>query len=425
MPLPVRLAAPVLLLSALSVGALEYNVTAVHQTEYTDNIQQTNANVQEELIHKPGLGLAVSHEGSAVVADISYDARRRIYTNDTFEDEDVLTGAANLSWHVLPDRMTLFAGNTRSEVLVNSQRADTPANRAEVNTSQVGLDVTLPTFGSQTLLLGGVASRDKSIGRNNDVSRKSGTASYVVPLTAARTLTVNAEGSEVDFEFADEQDSTITSATIGFEHAGTSVSYTLSAGYGVVDRHTSNVADADGIVGDATLTWDFTESTNLVLRAGRNFDDQTSDALAGTAGFGQNPNQDTRRNGVFQETEASMEFTTVVGPNQISLTAAVVELDYDTLDVVETQTNLELNVERLISQTITGEFFARRAHIDFYDGVQESEELNVGGRINFERWRNLRLSVSTIYEEVDSDLRQPFWELSFFLDATYVILGGQ
>ncbi|MEQ8783481.1 MAG: hypothetical protein RIE06_27785 [Roseibium album] len=394
--------AAVFTLFSLPAESLDASVVASYTAEYTDNTARLTDNETAELIHRPGVLGALSHDGDSVTASLNYQVERRIHEKSIFSDETIGTGSGLFEWRAVPDRLALYATNSRTDTTIDARGQDTPDNRQTLEYTSAGADLTLDSVSNHQVVFGYKFGRTSTEETRTDSNRHIGTMEYVVPLSGISQLGLLGTLSDVDFDNPLAPDYRSRSGELQFSSGTRKLQYGISAGYQTIDRDL-NRETIDGFVGAANAMYRFSENTALALDASRNIQD-TFDSGAREFTVTENglPNR-TDTNEVYTEDSFGLSLATQRGRTQLNFGAFYSERDYEDLALNEDRSGLTFGAARQVS---------RKSTIGIDAGLEDREFVDLGEDETFLRgsvfflyapWRALSLQLTVAYNERDSN----------------------
>src|SRR5688572_5990034 len=105
---------------------------------YSDNIDLSEDDQVEESALIPHFQFDYVHEGSAVGVQLRGAVERRFYINDRYPDETRGEFAGQLSWMILPERLSFVVEDYLSEEPINFRDGRYPGNLQSVNALIMG-----------------------------------------------------------------------------------------------------------------------------------------------------------------------------------------------------------------------------------------------------------------------------------------------
>lgn len=413
------------LLSAAPTWAVEWNLAINHTAEYTTNTARTSDNEIEEWIHQPGFSVGAVHEGPNLEFSGDYDFTRRIYEEDLFDDENITTGSAELLWHVVPERLDFVVRNSRTESARRSIEAITQDNRQVVSTTEFGPTLRFRTRGSDEFQLAYLYS-DVNAETRTDSERHTGTARYIIALSATRSLTFEASNSQVEFDnpFAPDLDTWTGSATLS--QTGSSSELSLTGGYSTVGR-SMNRDDVDGLIFDLDFTWQAGANTAVGISGSQQLRDRSSELGTGTGDFGDSVAVNSDLNEVFTETLAEISLTRTIGRSQIGVRAFAAQEDYEDIPRDNDRTGVGLTFARDLTPLTTLRASIELGTREFDDENEEFDEVRGNVQLIWRVGRRLTFSVGAQYDDREADTlgTREYDEWIGSIGVSYTILGAR
>ena len=409
-----------LLLAGPDAWSFEALGTIDHTSEYTTNSEKVEQNGTEEWIHAPGATIDVSHNTVSLDLDGGYRYQRRIYTDSDFDNEDVTTGSASVTWRAIPKRLEFFATNYRSESTEQAIGPNNPDNRQVVSDTSAGSNLRFQPRRGDEFALGyayNVSVRDNS---NDDSQSHEGTASYRVGLSETRNVTLLGVYSDRTYDGEGVEDATSTTVTLGYGEVRDDLSIDVSAGYSEFDR--DNRDTVDGGVFNASITWRASGSTSLSLAADRAIDDQSS-TFRDREDLDDVLPENSATNETFIETRGTLTWDQQFGNNGFSLSAFASKEDYQDVDEDNETIGVSASFSRSLTPSTTFDATASFQNRKFDQQDDEQDEIRADIQVNHRIGRRLSMNLASSYEDRDADNTDSYDEWTFSVGVSFVLLG--
>jgi len=391
-----------LLLPAIPALALDATVRAFYTGEYTTNSERVPDDELEEWVHRPGASLSLGHDGAATSANANYQVTRRIHEKSRFDDETIATGSASVMWRAIPDRLNFFANNSRTDTTIDSRGPNVPDNRQTVDFSSVGSNLILDSFSNHTINLGYTYGITNSEETQTDSSRHTGTASYVVPLSPTRQVSLQGSYSDVNFDDEFSPDYESQSGTLRYTSTTRILELGMSAGYQTTKRDISR-EDVDGFIGSFNALFNLTDVTSISFDASRSIQDNFDAGARGTTSIIDDLPDRTDTNEVFTNDRFSVGADTTLGSNQIGSSIYLSRRDYENEIEDEESRGVTFSISRSLNPSTTLSLDASREYREFEDTNRDETFSRARIRYSIDRWEALGLSFSVAYTERESD----------------------
>lgn len=421
--LPGVLSLATLLTSSFTWG-VDIVATVRHTSEHTTNTARTANNDIEEWIHRPGIDLGITHEGANLELNADYNFERRFYEKDLFDDENVTTGAAVLLWHALPQRLDFVVRNTRTESTQRARDVQTQNNRQEVTYTEAGSTLRLQPRSGDELQFEYLFTDVRAEETNTDSQRHTGTARYILRMSAARGITFESSFTDIDFDnpFAPDIESWRHSVT--YRQTGANLQLSLTGGYNRFDRDLDRDT-VDGGMFNVDLGWQ-RGASRLSLSGGQQLRDNSS-RLTGATGFGEFIREDTDLNEAFTETLGRLTWSQSFGRTNLGLSVFASKEDYEDVARDSERVGVSLTLSRQLNRRTTMEARFAATNRKFDDQMQAFDEYNGSLRLTRELGRALNVSLGVVYEERngDGDAGTDFREWIYSIGIAYTVLGAR
>ena len=389
-------------LGAPGAAALEATASVSHTAEYTSNTARTETDEIGEWVHAPGVDVTLSEASTQVTLDAGYHYERRFHEEDLFDDENAVTGSAQLVWHALPQRLDLTVRNTRTESTQRSLSPNTEGNRQTVSNTDVGPTLRFRPQRNAELQLEYLYTDVDVDETPTDSQRHTGNLRYVVNLSAVRALTFGASYRDVDFDNPLAPDLQTTTGTLTLESRGSSLRYHLTGGYSLTEREQGR-DDVDGAIFDLALSWDAGAETVLELTAGRQITDQADNLFRGRLDFGDEVNEETDLNEVFTETNGQLTLRRPFGNTGVALSIGANDQDYEDVGRDNERLMASLRFDRALTRRASLNATLQASRRKFTSEDREQDEYRASLSLRRELTRRLGLGIGVHYEEWDSN----------------------
>jgi hypothetical protein len=416
-------AAGLLLLTTNAVQALDISLGVRNESTHTDNTARTADNEVDEWVHTPGTELFVEHQSQRLVVNGNYEYEKRIRSEDLFEDESVLTGTSNLTWHILPGRLDFTVANARTETTAQAQLAQNPDNQQVSMSTRAGPTLRFRTRGADEFQLQFLYTDERNEAENTDASRETATAAYVWNPGNNDRVTFSALSNTVDFEdeLAPDYDGYTTS--VQWERFGPSIDFRALAGYTAVERDLGrdDVSNTDVQLG---LAWRMTPTMTLSLDAARDLRDRSATLELGVIDFGTNTQIDSELNEVFINTRAALTWDMRLWDNRIVLGVTYDDEDYDDVFNDIERRALQFSFERRLSPRFDLLLAGFVGEENFIDAGTEFDRLSYEIALRYNPNRRLSMLFGAAHDERESDLvpDQNYEEDTYGVTIQYMLL---
>lgn len=234
-----------------SIG-IELDISTGLGLEYSDNINRSATN-EEEWTPNLSLGLNFSHDSPRIIALADAQANYLKYLNETFADELLFELGAELTWKVVPGRLSWFLQDRFLQIREDTLEPETPDNRQNTNVISTGPDLTLKLRPGDFLEFSARAGHSYFDTTSDDHQRYSGDLRWRHLLTPVMDFSTGIRVETVDF--TDEEENVDFIRTEAFlQFALESSLSTLNAEMGVIALNLEGADDEEPSL-LATLEW--------------------------------------------------------------------------------------------------------------------------------------------------------------------------
>jgi len=393
-----------LFLLSQSASAFDYTINVGYQADYTTNTARTEADEIDEIIHRPSIDTQIVHDGPSIFLEGDYQYERRIYSEDFFEDNDVVTGAGELVWHVIDQKLDLRVANTRTESTIQAFQANTPGNRQVSSETRAGPILTLPVRGADEFQLEYEFTSFDSETTDTSGDRQAAIARYILALSANRSITLELNRSEDDFDTEFAPDIESDTASLTYASLGERLELSVTAGYEKTQRSLGR-DDLGGAVGNLSAIFRFNDAQRLEFTYVNDFNDRTLVLGAGRARFGDDNNADSDLSELFEENNSTLRYVHDFGRTSMNGEINYRQLDFD--DGVprdQLSTGLSIGLDHQLSPNTNFNAQISVTKRDFQDIDRVDDELRGNARLVWQATRNIQVSTGVRFTERDSEI---------------------
>lgn len=329
------------------VYSLDTSLAARLGAEHTDNANLTSDGERSEFEQRAAVDLGLTHEGSEIQADISYQASKTKFDKGTQEDSTTFVGDASVIYEQIEKTLIWSLSNTRRNVIKDQSLNDLQDNREDRSIST----------GEVTFILrpSGVDSLETSLdysdvsyedSEQQDSDRSGASLAWRRNLSKVDSMSITGSFQDVGFE-NDANDYEYYSAGVGYSAALSKLSYDIFIGYNEQDR------DGDTLNGgsynanfnytDSGSSWDLALLQRLTDTS-RGNNNQSVSELGLTANAGATVDS-------YEITSAELKYSNSVlcGSCTLDVSFLAVEEDYNLLE----DDNVELSLFTRLSYRFT------------------------------------------------------------------------
>jgi hypothetical protein len=198
-----------------------------------------------------------------------------------------------------------------------------------------------------------------------------------------------------------------------------------SIGYTVFDR-SQQEDEVSGTTGDVRVVWNASLNTTVTASFARSIEDQSADVTAGIPAFGETFSDNTGVTTPYTLDATYLGIATRLGHNTVELTGFIDSQNYDGGTQPDQDTNgVSFGVARALRPTIRARVYANYSTVDFKEDDNQ-DNVGVGIRFDWTRWRNLTVSAGSEYTKRTSDVpAQEYKEWSGSITLMYALLTSR
>lgn len=405
------------LLVPQSALAIEVQAAAHYTAEYTSNTLRTDTDEIGEWVHVPGADISVAENTAALAMDVDYSYEHRLYTEDIWTDEDILTGLAAIEWRAIPDRMDFFVNNTRTLSTVRALQTATQDNRQTISTTEAGGRLLLQPRSADEFQIEYLFRDVHTTETSTDSQRHNGTLRYLLGLSENRTLVASGTYSDIEYEgFFPNGEYAV--ATIGYLQDSGAVELEINVGYNWYKRE--GRGDTDDPMFAGSITWEARPSTTFSLIGSRMITDAGS-ALSS----GDSASENTGINAAFEETIGTLTYTQNFGANTFTLAGYYTQQEYaEDIPLSSTVVGGRLEYRRGLTRNTTLMASADLSNGDFRDR-DDQDELRAEFRVEHRLGRSLNLNWGVRYEQREAQTTESYDDWIGSIQIYWTFWGAQ
>lgn len=206
---------------------------------YSDNVALTPVEARGDTILNAGGSLDLDHQGPADSIAVHGRGSLFHYVDNTFSDEFIGGGSALAGYQLVPQFVTWRLEDTFGQVMTDTIRPATPANRENVNVLSTGPELDLPLSTSTSMLLNARFARTVYQRTVADNDQYSGGLSVVHTFSASSSVAINLRDSHTEYSNAANDPYSIKQAYVSLASKGSRSEVTLEAGAAAFDQDKS------------------------------------------------------------------------------------------------------------------------------------------------------------------------------------------
>ena len=430
----VAVAMVVVALAVQSASALDFGGSAGYEVTYSDNLTRVK-NCPSDWEHTPFFAFQATQQSNVYQLSSQYRFEQRIYANETYPDDSIVSGTTQARVSLLPDTLDWTLSHSRQESAVNSRFANTPSNSQLTNVLATGPSLNFTLDGRTAVELSALYQDLTADRTDNDSTRWIGNAGVRRAIDANSEFGIQANHSDINFanEFGQDYRSTDVRLVYG-RSQGSRTKLDIELGAVRVeteDRLGFLPSGAPAVLseGEANFDWtgslslsrEFTRSLSGSLHAERKSSDSGSGLNArsgefpGTGGG----RSDARQSFIETSFDVGLAYT---GP-RLAARAFIVssDMDFDGVREDEKRLTFGLNGSYKLSARISLSSSASIAAVEFQEasgrdlthrlGVQvvwqPLQMLTVGAGVDWENRDGAR-AISVDYQETSASVRTAY-----------------
>jgi hypothetical protein len=188
-------------LLSLPVNAADLDWSIESAAGHTDNATRVNNGEITDTIGSIGGHIEVSGTGSRISGRLRGDGRLRSYFDDTYDDDFLGSGAADLRVKLVGEALTWSFSDAFGQVLTDTFEPSTPDNRENLNVFSTGPDLRIRLArGTEVIIRGRIEDASYENSDSVDSQQLSADIGLVRHLSSATAWSVNASSSTVDYD---------------------------------------------------------------------------------------------------------------------------------------------------------------------------------------------------------------------------------
>lgn len=244
-------------------NAAESMYSLGYRLEYSDNLRLAESNKQSGLISIPTFAYDLQHRSVNWDADLLADLRYEDYVDNTFGDRWTGVADGTLTWYIVPQRFTWVTTDYFRQVVISTTQPNNPTNQQIVNTFSTGPDV---QFRLNPVTDIAAEYRFTDIYEeltNNDSNRNNVAIRLRHRRTPLKTVSLNYEFSDVDFDDSQNIDFKRHDYFLGYESKGARTVLNIDLGASRFNR--TGARDLDGRLFRANTTYRLSRLSSAAL----------------------------------------------------------------------------------------------------------------------------------------------------------------
>ncbi|MFK7914260.1 MAG: hypothetical protein AB8B93_10125 [Pseudomonadales bacterium] len=338
---------------APSVSALELAAATELGARYNTNARRSTTSEDADVRYSPAFTLDAIHDGNGISMAANYRLERRLFQEDFFDDQDRLTGYANINWAPLVDRFDVRVTQNRAETTRQSFGRGAQDDRQIISSTEAAPRLRFQVRDSDELQLLYTYTDTHSDDEDIDNQRQSATARYRYGISQDFNLTLSATRGETEYEFegVPKIDFTTYQATIDYERGRNLV--TITGGESTFERE--GQPDTKGPIWN--VRWRSDISANSAFSAGvsRAITDRSQELLdVDSRDYEELGFTNSDLTDIFQSDIAYLEFSRSFGATNGRIRLEQAESDFERVPRDEKSQSATISATRLIRRELEG-----------------------------------------------------------------------
>lgn len=367
---------------------------------HSDNIGRTEVNEDGEGIAAAGLRFSLDRQSERLQAEAVGNLSYVDYLDNTYDSEVLGNFAGNARFALVPERFEWMAADNFGQALTDPFAPATPDNRENINYFSTGPDMTM-AFGSQTRVrLGGRYALTTYEDRPLDSDTVSGQLALIRRLSAASSISLNGQHSEVSYDTAAlNADYQQRDVFLRYDITGARTYLAVEAGYSEVEQEIA--ADSEGgLLLRLDASRRVSPSSLVTLRAGREFANSGS-AFAATQNsgiVGQQPVEGLQTAQPFTNDYLGLGWQFARNRSSFTLAATRNKQSYENASTFDqTLTSVSGQFGRNLSPQLSAALLGLYSRGDFRLPSSDYKDVTAGVSLSWRLSRTLSLSASYNY----------------------------
>ncbi|MEE4299885.1 MAG: hypothetical protein V2J24_10630 [Pseudomonadales bacterium] len=273
-PLPVFVACGLFLADMTATASPISSFSVGLEARATDNVLRAPTDERSDTIFLPEAAIGLEDRWDRIELEADYRYRARRFRRDSFPNDQIVTGTAEVGVQVVPERYRIALGHERRQTLQDPQLADTPFNQIETDLLSLTQELLVLSTPLSSLAARGVLTRASGALPADESDRATIELVFDRRIDSRTTLGVAAEFLDVDFELAVLPDFDRRSVFARLGRSGRN--WTLDLGVGQNEIRRAGFDSSSGFAGDLAFEWTPTARITARLSAARQLSDQAA-----------------------------------------------------------------------------------------------------------------------------------------------------
>lgn len=414
------------LMLGTSLAAADLDWSLESAIGHTDNATRVANNEISDEIGSIGGRIDLTRQGSRLDARLRGAGSFRTYLDDTYDDEFLGSGAAELHLGLVGDALIWAIDNTFGQVLSDAFEPSTPDNRENLNVFSTGPDLHLQV-GRTTELLVQARYEDASYqsSDNADTQRTTGNIALIRRPSPSVAWSINASTSHVEYDTSGDTDYNNQEIFVRLETTGAHQTLTADLGAGFLD---GDEQEDQGMV--MRINWMRNLSPSWRTELGaisefRNADDQFVSGVAGGSELG--GTQDVLLSGQAMRNDSAVLGLHFTRPRTtFRLLGDIGKETYPDVDGLDRDRwSLGVEASRLLTARLRATIEARHENRTNDNSANDDKTDTLGLRLDWRLGRALFLGIEGRHEDRSGETGFGYTETIYGASITYRPNSGQ
>jgi hypothetical protein len=386
---------------------------------YSDNIERVPTNESDEKIGTFGVDLMWERQTRRLESEVLVDLTYLEYFDESYDSEVVGIADAELTFGILPERLTWLFQDSFGQAQPDPFRPVTPDNRENINYFTTGPDLLLRLGNTGVLNFFGRYSSTNYEESLLDADRTAFGFTIGRNLGGRSQIALNVVSAATDFEEPTLTDYDRENAFLSYDVQVARTDLRLELGYSWLERDVGG--KTDGLLANLSIAREVSSYSTVYLELGSQFTD-ASDSLRGAIeGRAPGGPDITATSDPFENRQAEARWEFQRNRTGFTLGAAWGQDRYEEQTAIDrTRLAYEANFTRRMTPAIAFSLGAFLNDEEFDNVDLQSDELTVSARLSWRVGRTVTLALLGERVERDtSDGSNEFVENRYFLTVGY------
>lgn len=402
-----------LILDLSPAFAIDVDITTSASALLTSNSKRTAEDEIDEWIVSPELAAKVMHDGDRVGTEAEYRVIRRVFQENTYEDETVTTGSASLRTEVIPQLLDVRLTNHRTESTIRALASASPDNRQETTNTEISPTLKYPISKRHHLALQYKFNYRTSSRTDSDGDGRSAILRYSQNFSKNDTVEFETIDQKVSYDNVDVPDLRSNLARLRWQRELSRLQWSIDVGKKRTRRSLGR-RDKNAVIGSLEFSGQLSENTALTLQINHDLLDQSQMLSFGTTDFGEQIIVDSDLNELFEGTDIYASYSGKIAAIDYSFGYRASKQAFvdDTVQRSSESSGLLATAAYSFNRFTTLTVRAQKIRQDFTDEGARLNRTAAGIMLSHTPRRNLSFTAGFLIDTSKSDSRE-------FLDAEF------